>query len=218
MIILGGVFILKAMSPLYPYVLMILTGYGHLMKTYKWSHHYYYIIRQSYVLIPIILCFFAKIKSNNFEKNSENKKFGVDGFFTVALIRNIFLPLSMLATVIALVQKNISISNTLFLQEVYYTNSMIIVLMLGVVLSIIALVNMFRKKSAFMPIIIVTEYTLICYYTNKIVTSFIFAKNILMSTGYFDSGINTDIAMVMTSLLFIIYYAKSKRAANTFVK
>jgi hypothetical protein len=192
-----------------------------MLKGYRGEAAYrsYGMVQQLLVLLPIALCCIANMKHNNERMGTAtSEKSGYGGFFIVALIRNIFLPFSTLFIFFTLIRDIILSVEQYPLREIAYSHSrVLLVIVLGCVLSIIAVIRMFQKKAAFVPAVISAEYILICYYIHKVLTAFMFARVFYLRQGYFGSGVFTDVAMVIASAAFIIYYAKSKRVSNTFI-
>ena len=216
--LLGGIFLVKAFVPFYPLILGMIS---HIPTTYFkriWFEFSFLIIRPLFVLVPVILCLIANMKKSDHQKaKKESDKAGFGGFFIVAMIRNVSLPINNLIVVIMLVLGNFT-SHGRIDMETLINNRMLLIAVFGLIISVMAAVRMFTKRFAFIPTIISAEGVLIYYYANKILMACTLARQYYMRLGYFESGIASDILMIIVSMLFIVYYSRSKRVENTFTR
>ena len=126
------------------------------------------------------------------------------------MIRNILMPLSSIGIFISVL---LSLFETRVLQDTIisnlYASRLLFVVVLLSVLSIIAIIKMFKKDSKFIPMILSIEIILLLQYMQTLLQS------IFATSDQVDFA--SSIPYIIVSALLIIYYTKSSRVKNTFV-
>ena len=175
-------------------------------------------LREDYLLISVLIVGIVLIIAW-FKKDREkmpaikNEKSGLGGFFIIPLIRNIAMPLNYLVIIFQVILLIFGARGLIGFKNYSntYAISLIFVIVLLAVLSVIAVIQMFQKKRTFVPLIISVEIIAIIQYMQKIIFD-IFANK----PG--DPAFAGSIPFIVASILFCIYYSKSSRVKNTFIK
>ena len=160
------------------------------------------------LIIILMIAYYNKKEAK--QKETANDKSGMGGFFIIPLIRNIAMPLTYISASIisVLIFFRADVPRGIYSQY-FYASSILFTIILLVVLSIMTVIKMFGRRKSFIPFAISIE--IISIFTNSVKIAS------CVRTDYFET-LGVDIALIIISALFIVYYAKSIRIKNTFIE
>ena len=160
------------------------------------------------LIIVLMIAYYNKKEVK--QKETTNNKSGLGGFFIIPLIRNIVMPLNYASIFIIsiLILFKVDVSGNIYVQY-WYAGRILFTIILAIALSIMTVIKMFCRRKSFIPFAISTE--IIYIFTNLV------KVNLSIGSNYFET-LGTDIALIIISALFIVYYAKSIRIKNTFIE
>ena len=147
---------------------------------------------------------------------------GTGGWMALCTIRCLLMPLNYLGSLIMAVVGFANVRRLMtgsLAPSIYLNMELALLIALAAVLSLVVVVKLFQKDFAFKPLVIALEgVTILVNVLSMVYLSVGTIGQLLRRAGTYGSTMVSAVGMIVVSILFILYYARSDRVKNTFQK